>query len=764
MFSQKLNNKSKMNITRVQKLFEAIRRDFRDRKINSHAELKQAIFQAMAEFFENAGKPSLDYKKLDPDSPRFASLYNKIINTLADDFEVAFAETKALLEAVLETFNYQAVVVKSLDYNLEKATSALLDLEIVSNHPQEAVFAAGDDFSDSSRIDTAAALANPLAELPTFQNAVVLKRSSSVNLAEDNEELTIDVGAEGTQTAGLYEGRMFALAGEAEPETGEFNFQTTTGIERLRKLDPALAKRYKDYVAGQVDAPALTPSAALEKMKAENIADFKGFTKAEWEELASSINTIAEVFQMPPQRCKMFASTWDEDTFLYDAGADEETRQNARKLMVDGNPDSYWQVEYVADAPEKLIPWGESDSDSIPPSITEDLMRATELAADARLGLDLKIHVTLDFKSPVIVNWLSLIPHIFVEGHYLKINGIETSTDGRAWELLEGWNEGKFETTLTDEVNEELTEEEKAVTLAATKFEFAGKGLWTFPPCEARFIRFRLEQQVPEVSPYNMIKGTLRRTTTHRSRHKNMIGVVTRRTKTSEETWDVLLSYPESVMLFDQGSTLAEVFRAQQEGGVYETNNAKGDAIQAGMAFAMGGLGHAVGLLVADSKRSTISDLDVAREKTVTLWDKLRYAIGIKEIGVHSHTYEETSEFVSVPFEVPRPIRKVYLHTDEIIPASFDTDHTWIEYYVSFGDSNEWHQIRPADHRRPDDVPIIINVNSELEEHDRVSTEGYINFDGPVRKFRLRAVLIRPGDDEVSTPVLKGYRLKAFVR
>ena len=149
-----------------------------------------------------------------------------------------------------------------------------------------------------------------------------------------------------------------------------------------------------------------------------------------------------------------------------------------------------------------------------------------------------------------------------------------------------------------------------------------------------------------------------------------------------------------------------------------------------------------------------------------TYWDKVRYAIGIRDIGVFQFQYAETSEIVSQPWVSPKEIQKVSLVVDETIPNNFPIGPRYIEYYVSADPGTEWIQINPLDtptafETNGDIMPRIINFNTERPASS-TNDNKYITTDSPVKAVRFRAVLKRPADIDNAdsmTPVLKKYRL-----
>lgn len=159
----------------------------------------------------------------------------------------------------------------------------------------------------------------------------------------------------------------------------------------------------------------------------------------------------------------------------------------------------------------------------------------------------------------------------------------------------------------------------------------------------------------------------------------------------------------------------------------------------------------------------------IKEQHVTTKWDRARYAIGIKDIGVWAYQYMEKSGFVSVPYASPKPIRAISLHADEVIPAEFQDNRMqrWIRYWISANDGQNWIEIAPANQGALVDsteAPQVIHVNSGIPEQERDPNAGYLDVENHVTSIRLKAVLYRPAGVNDATPILKSYRLQMTLR
>lgn len=157
-------------------------------------------------------------------------------------------------------------------------------------------------------------------------------------------------------------------------------------------------------------------------------------------------------------------------------------------------------------------------------------------------------------------------------------------------------------------------------------------------------------------------------------------------------------------------------------------------------------------------------------EKIIDTWmqpyfDRIRYAVGIREITASAYTFSEASEFVSTPFGSPKDIIKVYCITDEYIPQDFDQSISWVSYYIKPEGETDWIRLNSfAAPTKFDDegaiIPKIINFN--LPKTPNAPLEDRFQFtESPVRQIRFKAILRRPSDSksQSTTPLLKSYRL-----
>lgn len=228
----------------------------------------------------------------------------------------------------------------------------------------------------------------------------------------------------------------------------------------------------------------------------------------------------------------------------------------------------------------------------------------------------------------------------------------------------------------------------------------------------------------------------------------------------------VKLTYLQSQQVRGGGRDLGEI--AGEGGGVGKVSTASSNPGHPGF------LG--IPFLGGSPAKSQSSDSNdtgwtISRTWDETHYDKVRYAIGIRDLGVFSYRFAPVAEIVSKPFRFPKEIQKVQLVVVEQIPAIYPVGPRYITYQVSCDNGQNWYRINPLDH--PDlideqglTVPRTLTFNAEVAGEGS-NLQKFIETDHPVTELRFRAILLGAENIEQAdryTPVLKRYRLKCYPR
>ena len=506
---------------------------------------------------------------------------------------------------------------------------------------------------------------------------------------------------------GLYEGRFYAPLGKAEPEGNAFHWSS---------LKPRTEMKNKTWTGGVK----------------RNVAGYK--------------------------------------SKYTDEGANENDRQAVRKSILDHDPTTYWQIERT-ERPKSLKLWQDKTEAAdleTPQSITLNEV-ADLVASEDNFDMEVPITVVIEQASPV--NWISLVPLNFYEGSYLEVLTVETSPDDTTpFEELPNLEEYMNERILTQEANEQLQPEEVKGVLTDTK-AFAGQGLWVFPERLVKRVRIVLRQTIPIPSPYSIYRATYEtdRTTTKiiTEKKKSWTGTVKRTSTTVTDTEHISqqedISYAESIMLKEGDlSQITPSMTAALATPYSDTDTL--DSHSGKDVFGGEGSGRYGNTTI------TLDNWEVAGKIEVPKYDVVRYAIGIRDLNISRYLFDEQSEFVSTMHNFPLPIEKIAIDTLERLPgvlSTADATEPWIKYFISF-DGENWTQLAPIDKSGMNlmniGIPKILNINSDLPEEARNPKEGYIEADRDVYRVMLKVEMKRAPDVETDSPILKSYRIKAFLR
>ena len=122
--------------------------------------------------------------------------------------------------------------------------------------------------------------------------------------------------------------------------------------------------------------------------------------------------------------------------------------------------------------------------------------------------------------------------------------------------------------------------------------------------------------------------------------------------------------------------------------------------------------------------------------------ERLRYAIGLRDIDIRGIVYENAGELISEPFTSNKEISKVSLETNQN-PVSV-SELVRIQYYISPNDGGTWYELQPKQFNGPiglEAAPEIINFNT--------GDENSVDTPVPVNNIRMKIRMTR--DDEAFT-------------
>ncbi len=502
-----------------------------------------------------------------------------------------------------------------------------------------------------------------------------------------------------------------------------------------------------------------------------------------------------------------------QDLLLFDRGASEAEKNAVRRRMFDENSASFWEAEYVKKigSRRRYKRWfgaamgstlGSPDINTAEFSLDE--LRELAIQKDTE---DFEIQITVDLGRVKPVSWVSLEPINFGETAWMEVTDVSTAgAESQGFRTIPGMYKHRFANVLTDEANEELQADIAVQVLAPDRYSFRGKGVFSFPMTFSRYVRLKIIQKVPVPALYQRLSVQMVReidTTVVVTTKKKRFLRSTKKTKKTTKSKTLIsrvvkLNYLQTIAIYNQSNTVddfsPETLANTHAAGSSSTRRGSAGWLGVGAAAAAGGAAAAgaaaltglaivaapvaiiAGVIAAifgsKTTRSTKttqkdSGWSIAKQWLEVNYDKIRYAIGIRELSIFNYRFSPTSELVSKRFSTPKEIIKAQLEVVEEIPAEFSPEMRYIEYYISFNDG-DWHRINPTGHptlysNEGNVVPEILTVNFETSGPGGSTTIKAITTEMPAKQVRLKAVMKNDpslGNAEYYTPVLKKYRVK----
>lgn len=805
----KTPNRFEVEKARLESLIQEVNLHLQDGSITTEDSLVKVLTDAYQTVYANIDTPIFEAQDLDPLALRTPDMFNTPFSKIQHDISNLLRLAPQLADSIQQTYNYVQALEESTRQKLKQAASNQIDLTLLAGSLSGKEVIAGDDFHDTSKIDLIKTPTDSRAEASPFSGFITLRRIDSVS-AIDKDAVSVTLSA----PQGTYEGHLYAPPGEVVPEGKALSFTTVSGTfsqSQVTGIDPELESRYqllnvwlqqnpqqaiKLGVTGQ-----LTPN--LGQTLSKSTGAFGGLTSDDWNQLAGNFHyTRNFVASSPPTP---FQTRTTPNTSAIEVAlvpATEEDKADTRKAMFDDSPDTYWQAEFSKDTTQDFNRVVLYDNAGAVSAVPEKSLDQIEQIIQTKYNTSsFSLSLTIDLGAIQDINYLILNPYLADSTCVLRVDSIEVSADGSIFDEIVEIKNGNFALNITDGTNSTLNASEAVLTLTSSTNKYIGQGVFAFSTRQARYIKVSLTELVPVPSPYGIIRFLLSRTiTTHYKRDGGLFhndsywNVAQNYQKTIDldylQTLYLLQNNKSSNQLTSSAPSLPDTLVGTTAG--FSLSNGRGSSLD---AFQLGGLGVAgtillsglsfglgaiVGIGAALSNTifgggtsSTIDDsgwqiADVS-DPPILKYDKERYVIGIRELGIFHYKFAEQSELVSVPFKSPKPITTISLDVDESIPDTLAADVAEpIQYYFSVDDGTNWIRIAPltSTPRRSNGnfVPQIFHVNSGLQPDQRIGTDGYVDTAGiPVQEVRFKVVMYGdPGESGVS-PILKSYRLHLLV-
>jgi len=478
-------------------------------------DIGEAIAEAITEFnkfFLNYGKPYFKVNKFHKniDTPN-SKKYNETLETLKEDIDRLYNMAEAAANSTVSAYNYSSITSEEIKNLAAQASSKVLDLKILNDFVKGTTIVAGDDFIDTSKIDTTIQPETTQAEVLEGASSIGLKAvgvervsrpdNTSIRITPISPAFRIEqyyttnhslfghsiesqnryVSADRVNTEPtpdnierFYEGHFYAPVGEIRPEGGSLNFK---------------------YIVDPADLP---PEIATRVVQNNTTVSDDGVAEAQEYKHAGYYSVVA---------------------------ASEEDKQAIRLRMIDGKPETFWECEYVCATPSLIdtvniedgIVDGSSDtvanvseevtSVSVNVSAAEALAKAYDFA-----GRDLIIHIDYEFDQEVPMNFVVINPVQFHTSAFAEVIDVATSSNDKEFETVDGFDEQMFDKILTPEANKIVNNEIVEKTFAPSNFAYQGLGVFSFPMRIGNKLRVTIAMKDPVLVPYERIHILLQET------------------------------------------------------------------------------------------------------------------------------------------------------------------------------------------------------------------------------------------------------------
>ena len=504
------NNHSVIIARRVRALFNKINRDQSLRDRSDIRSRTGKLLESFRELYTNLGKSTIEARPFEPRQVPRSEQLNLTMQEVEQDLTIAYDEVGSLRNGFVETFNHAQAASSDLLLSSQNIASKVIDLRLLAGQQDQNILVAGDDFTTLTRVDQNIGLQNTQADVLLDQGAVTLFRSLSHNVVNENTSIKVTpIGPQDMKTLPtvnninrFYEGNFYNYIGDARPEGGRFHLEETMSVN------------VEEQGVAVTDV--------------NNINGVINIATAQADHLQNALDRLGDP-EAPPGPGEALRP---EDIIVYDRGASEGEKRVIRRNMIDENPSSIWECEYVRTEPaiQQAVeeantigldtqstvlegPAGEQyPLDNIPMAVTLDDLRTQASGFSQGDDDDLVVEIILTLDKPQKVNWISLIPNNFEETAWIDVLDDSVSVDGQStFRQIPGFNDAVHDNILTDDANAELTDQEAGALLAPDRYAYRGTGVWNFDAVVAAAVRVRLRQRTATPAPYQRLAIRLHR-------------------------------------------------------------------------------------------------------------------------------------------------------------------------------------------------------------------------------------------------------------
>jgi hypothetical protein len=454
---------------RASSQLDKLQREFQTENFGTHQELLAKLFRAFRKAFKGLDEPVFEPRH-HRDYP-YSKDYNKNKEEIVADIFTLFEEEDVVEELLAHNFNFTDVLSRRMINNAKTTKSLIRRFRGLSE--SDIVYSASDSFNSQDIIDRTLLSADmDEADIITEEGVLTLNRLENINIIKNatvswrtlvpgveadfapsrfNKDFTKNPAAN-TIGLGVYEGMYYGKRDEWRPEGDKWHIEN----------DP------------------------LTGVKEGGLTGITG------------VNDLA-LLKFPSLR---------------DQGANDAELQKVRKRAIDGNPDTFWEVELLEKRYGNFTVNGvELDPGTIDSldvdTASKNAMRiqeGKEIGDNPQTGGRFIGELVFELDRARVVNWVSLKPNNFGQVNYLRVKDILTSSDTNGeYVSIDDFLDSPTTFVISDENTRELNREELFATLSPDRYSQLGTGVWTFAPRNTRRIKFILEQDTWYAPQYEVV-------------------------------------------------------------------------------------------------------------------------------------------------------------------------------------------------------------------------------------------------------------------
>jgi len=534
----RIPNKSQITESSIRELWRKIRVSIGSREGSSLSAVLDRVVKSIELFFSRLGKPKFQHREIQPEDPPDPMRFGSMTEDIASDLSTGYGEIDALRGMTISTHNYGAMKAAELKRRADRVASQVADLRILSGQQRQEALVFSDNFTDDSKIDSSFPTEHMEAQTWPGQGILMLHRDAVLVVAPEEVDIEVkplsppDLSREPSRTNvdRFYEGHFYSFLGEAEPEGGTFHLVEKLDTEALGnytqeamtipeptgKLKKDGTRKYTRKDLANYVVPGGFEAKFLEQVQSGVYADKTGkklvrFVRRKrkrYHRKDRQLRRSAVYFYQHPDEGEPpspDAPITPENLIVVDQGATEGELLEIRRKMIDGNPGSYWQCEFVRKT-EAFSDFIESSLDEesralVSPAELRDISSSTKVD-----NADFEVEIVMTLANPIILNWITLNPMNFDENAWLEVTDVSTAPDFESdFTQVESFIDQTSPNILTDEANEEISLDTARAILAPNRSSYRGVGVWPFAARRVRSIRIRLRQKTPVPNPYEII-------------------------------------------------------------------------------------------------------------------------------------------------------------------------------------------------------------------------------------------------------------------